>query len=198
MDANAIFTLSYGLYLLSVNDGARDNACIINTAMQITDQPLRLTLGVNKANHTASTLDETGVFALSVLSQDAGMDLFRHFGFQSGREVDKFASRNDPRASNGLRYLDTACCAVLCGKIRSVMDCGTHQLYLADVTDMKALASAPPMTYAYYHSNVKPRRPAPSRGYTCRICGYHYDGDVLPPDFICPICKHGAEAFQRD
>ena len=198
MDMSAIFSLSYGLYVLSVRDGARDNACIVNTVIQITQEPLRVAVCVNKLNHTGEILSKTGVFNVSVLSEEADMDLFRHFGFQSGREVDKFENRNDPVSENGLRYLDKACCAVISGKVYQTVDCGTHVMYLADVTDMKAFAGAPPMTYAYYHQNVKPAKKPEKRGYTCTICGYHYDGEPLPPDFICPICKHGAEAFEKD
>ena len=130
------------------------------------------------------------------------MDLFRRFGFQSGRDVDKFAGRTDPTSENGLRYIDGPANALISGKVEQAIDCGTHMLYIALVTEARKLSDAPSMTYAYYFANVKPKpqpKPAeakPRRGFVCRICGYFYEGDELPPDFICPLCKHGAADFE--
>ena len=130
------------------------------------------------------------------------MDLFRHSGFQSGRDVDKFAGRTDPTSENGLRYIGGPANALISGKVEQAIDCGTHMLYIALVTEARKLSDAPSMTYAYYFANVKPKpqpKPAeakPRRGFVCRICGYFYEGDELPPDFICPLCKHGAADFE--
>ncbi len=202
LDPTALFTLSYGLYVLTAREGDRDLGCIVNTVTQLTENPTRIAVSVNKQNFTNEVIQRTGVFNVSVLTEAAPMDLFRHFGFQSGRDVDKFAGRADPVSENGLRYLDGPVNALISGKVEQAIDCGTHMLYIALVTEARKLSDAPSMTYAYYFANVKPRpqpKPAqekPRRGFVCRICGYFYEGDELPPDFICPLCKHGAADFE--
>lgn len=202
LDPTALFTLSYGLYVLTAREGGRDLGCIVNTVTQLTENPTRIAVSVNKQNFTNEVIQRTGLFNVSVLTEAAPMDLFRHFGFQSGRDVDKFAGRADPVSENGLRYLDGPANALISGKVEQAIDCGTHMLYIALVTEARKLSDAPSMTYAYYFANVKPRpqpKPAqekPRRGFVCRICGYFYEGDELPPDFICPLCKHGAADFE--
>lgn len=202
LDPTALFTLSYGLYVLTAREGGRDLGCIVNTVTQLTENPTRIALSVNKQNFTCEVIRRTGLFNVSVLTEAAPMDLFRHFGFQSGRDVDKFAGRTDPVSENGLRYLDGPVNALISGKVEQAIDCGTHMLYIALVTEARKLSDAPSMTYAYYFANVKPKpqpKPAqekPRRGFVCRICGYFYEGDELPPDFICPLCKHGAADFE--
>lgn len=201
LDPTALFTLSYGLYVLTAREGDRDCGCIVNTVTQLTENPTRIALSVNKQNFTNEVIQRTGVFNVSVLTEAAPMDLFRHFGFQSGRDVDKFAGRTDPTSENGLRYIDGPANALISGKVEQAIDCGTHMLYIALVTEARKLSDAPSMTYAYYFANVKPKpqpKPAekPRRGFVCRICGYFYEGDELPPDFICPLCKHGAADFE--
>lgn len=202
LDPTALFTLSYGLYVLTAREGGRDLGCIVNTVTQLTENPTRIAVSVNKQNFTNEVIQRTGLFNVSVLTEAATMDLFRHFGFQSGRDVDKFAGRADPVSENGLRYLDGPVNALISGKVEQAIDCGTHMLYIALVTEARKLSDAPSMTYAYYFANVKPRpqpKPAqekPRRGFVCRICGYFYEGDELPPDFICPLCKHGAADFE--
>lgn len=201
LDPTALFTLSYGLYVLTAREGDRDCGCIVNTVTQLTENPTRIALSVNKQNFTNEVIQRTGVFNISVLTEAATMDLFRHFGFQSGRDVDKFAGRTDPTSENGLRYIDGPFNALISGKVEQAIDCGTHMLYIALVTEARKLSDAPSMTYAYYFANVKPKpqpKPAekPRRGFVCRICGYFYEGDELPPDFICPLCKHGAADFE--
>ena len=192
LDPTALFNLSYGLYVLTAREDGRDCGCIVNTVTQ---------LSVNKQNFTNEVIQRTGVFNISVLTEAATMDLFRHFGFQSGRDVDKFAGRTDPTSENGLRYIDGPANALISGKVEQAIDCGTHMLYIALVTEARKLSDAPSMTYAYYFANVKPKpqpKPAeqPRRGFVCRICGSFYEGDELPPDFICPLCKHGAADFE--
>lgn len=202
LDPTALFTLSYGLYVLTAREGGRDLGCIVNTVTQLTENPTRIAVSVNKQNFTNEVIQRTGVFNVSVLTEAATMDLFRHFGFQSGRDVDKFAGRTDPVSENGLRYIGGPANALISGKVEQAIDCGTHMLYIALVTEARKLSDAPSMTYAYYFANVKPRpqpKPAqekPRRGFVCRICGYFYEGDELPPDFICPLCKHGAADFE--
>lgn len=201
LDPTALFTLSYGLYVLTAREGGRDLGCIVNTVTQLTENPTRIAVSVNKQNFTNEVIQRTGVFNVSVLTEAAPMDLFRHFGFQSGRDVDKFAGRTDPVSENGLRYISGPANALISGKVEQAIDCGTHMLYIALVTEARKLSDAPSMTYAYYFANVKPRpqpKPAekPRRGFVCRICGYFYEGDELPPDFICPLCKHGAADFE--
>lgn len=202
LDPTALFTLSYGLYVLTAREGDRDLGCIVNTVTQLTENPTRIAVSVNKRNFTNEVIQRTGLFNVSVLTEAAPMDLFRHFGFQSGRDVDKFAGRTDPVSENGLRYIGGPANALISGKVEQAIDCGTHMLYIALVTEARKLSDAPSMTYAYYFANVKPRpqpKPAqekPRRGFVCRICGYFYEGDELPPDFICPLCKHGAADFE--
>lgn len=202
LDPTALFTLSYGLYVLTAREGDRDLGCIVNTVTQLTENPTRIAVSVNKQNFTNEVIQRTGVFNVSVLTEAAPMDLFRHFGFQSGRDVDKFAGRTDPVSENGLRYISGPANALISGKVEQAIDCGTHMLYIALVTEARKLSDAPSMTYAYYFANVKPKpqpKPAedkPRRGFVCRICGYFYEGDELPPDFICPLCKHGAADFE--
>lgn len=201
LDPTTLFTLSYGLYVLTAREDGRDCGCIVNTVTQLTENPTRIALSVNKQNFTNEVIQCTGVFNISVLTEAATMDLFRHFGFQSGRDVDKFAGRTDPTSENGLRYIDGPANALISGKVEQAIDCGTHMLYIALVTEARKLSDAPSMTYAYYFANVKPKpqpKPAekPRRGFVCRICGYFYEGDELPPDFICPLCKHGAADFE--
>ena len=202
LDPTALFTLSYGLYVLTAREGGRDLGCIVNTVTQLTENPTRIAVSVNKQNFTNEVIQRTGLFNVSVLTEAAPMDLFRHFGFQSGRDVDKFAGRTDPVSENGLRYIGGPANALISGKVEQAIDCGTHMLYIALVTEARKLSDAPSMTYAYYFANVKPKpqpKPAedkPRRGFVCRICGYFYEGDELPPDFICPLCKHGAADFE--
>lgn len=202
LDPTALFTLSYGLYVLTAREGGRDLGCIVNTVTQLTENPTRIALSVNKQNFTCEVIRRTGLFNVSVLTEAAPMDLFRHFGFQSGRDVDKFAGRTDPVSENGLRYIGGPANALISGKVEQAVDCGTHLLFIALVTEARKLSDAPSMTYAYYFANVKPKpqpKPAqekPRRGFVCRICGYFYEGDELPPDFICPLCKHGAADFE--
>lgn len=202
LDPTALFTLSYGLYVLTAREDGRDCGCIVNTVTQLTENPTRIAVSVNKQNFTNEVIQRTGVFNISVLTEAATMDLFRHFGFQSGRDVDKFAGRADPVSENGLRYIGGPANALISGKVEQAIDCGTHMLYIALVTEARKLSDAPSMTYAYYFANVKPKpqpKPAeakPRRGFVCRICGYFYEGDELPPDFICPLCKHGAADFE--
>ena len=200
VENNALFALSYGLFVLSAREGERDNACIINTAAQVTDTPKRISVMVNKRNLTHDMILRTGVFNLSVLSQEAGFGVFRQFGFRSGRDTaDKFDGAEAVRTANGLRYVTEGVNAVISGRVFQTVDCGTHTLFLAEVTEAHLLNAVPAATYAYYFEHIKPK-PQPAaeqkKGFVCKICGYVYEGDTLPEDFICPLCKHGAEDFE--
>ena len=198
MDNSALFKLSYGLFVLTAQQNGKDNGCIINTAMQITDDPKRIAIAVNKQNLTHDMILESGVFNLSVLAEDAVFWIFEHYGFQSGRTVDKFENIPDVRTANGVRYVEGCSNAVISGKVISATDCGTHTLFLADVTDAKILSDTPSMTYQYYFDHVKPKpQPTQTASWVCKICGYVYEGDPLPADFVCPWCKHGAEDFEK-
>ena len=175
MDNRAMYTLSYGLFLLSAQADGFDNACIINTACQVTSTPNRLTIAVNNANFTTGMIEKSGAFNLSVLDETAPFSVFEHFGFRSGRDGSKLDGVEYARSEN------------------------THKLFLAQVTDGETLSSVPAMTYAYYHANVKPKPAAPKtgkKGWRCKICGYVYEGETLPADFICPLCKHPASDFE--
>ena len=200
VDNQAMFALSYGLFVLSAREGERDNACIINTAAQVTDTPKRISITVNKQNLTHDMILKTGVFNLSVLSQDASFAQFQQYGFRSGRDTaDKFDGAEPVRTANGLRYEPAGTNAVLSGKVIQTLDCGTHTLFLAEVTEARVLSDVPSATYAYYFEHIKPKpQPAAEKktGFVCKICGYVYEGETLPEDYICPLCKHGAEDFE--
>lgn len=196
LDATALFNISYGLYVLIANDGRRDCGCIVNTVVQLTEKPLRIAVSVNKQNHTCSAVEKGGCFNISVLAEDAPMDLFKRFGFQSGRDVDKFAGSDEPVAENGLHYLKQHANALISGTVEQVVDCGTHLLFIAAVTQAEKWDAEPSMTYTYYFENVKPKKKEVKKGYVCRICGYFHEGEELPEDFVCPLCKHGPDDFE--
>ena len=190
VESNAMFKLSYGLFVLTARDGAKDNGCIINTAQQLTSAPMRISITVNKANYTHDMIEKTGAFNISVLTEGAPFGLFKQYGFQSGRTADKL-SGGEPRTENGIAYLSEHANAVISGKVISTVDCGTHTLFIADVTEAHVLSAEPSVTYAYYFAHIKPK-PQPAaekkKGFVCKICGYVYEGETLPPDFICPLC----------
>ena len=198
MDNNALFKLSYGLFVLTAREDGEDNGCIINTATQLTTEPCRISIAVNKENYTHDMVLRTGAFNLSVLSQEAVFWIFQHYGFQSGRDVDKFSNIPEARTPNGLRYVEGCSNAVISGKVISTVDCGSHTLFIADVTEAKNLSDEASMTYQYYFDHVKPKpEPADEKKWVCKICNYVYEGDELPADFICPWCKHPASDFEK-
>ena len=198
MDSNAFYKLSYGLFVLTARQGDKDNGCIINTAGQLTADPAKIQIAVNKANYTHDMIMATGEFNVSILSEDAVFWIFQHYGFQSGRDVDKFAMIPESRTKNGIRYVEGCTNAVISGKVITTIDCGTHTLFVADVTDAQVLSEEKSMTYQYYFDHVKPKpEPAKEASWVCKICGYVYEGDPLPADFVCPWCKHGAEDFEK-
>lgn len=197
MDTRALYNISYGLFVLSARDGDRKNGCIINTAEQVAFHPDRISVSVSKDCLTHEMIVKTGRFSVSVLTESAPFSLFSLFGFQSGRQIDKFAKTEHRIGYGGLPYLTAHTNAFLCCDVLSAADLGTHTLFIAELKDSGVLSREPSVTYAYYHKHIKPKPPAAAKkGYRCRICGYVYEGEPLPPDFICPICKHGASDFE--
>lgn len=198
MDNKAMFNLSYGLFILTAKDGAKDNGCIVNTVGQVTSQPNRISLTVNKANYTHDMILKTKEFNVSVLAENSKFETYKHWGFQSGRNTDKLESISFKRSANGLVYIAEETNAFLSAKVVSTMDLGTHTLFIADVTDGEVLSQVPSATYSFYQNNIKPK-PASTekkKGFICTVCGYIYEGETLPDDFICPICKHPASDFK--
>ncbi len=200
MDNKAYEKLSYGLFVLTVK-GKNHNGCIINTVMQTASAPDTLTFSVSKANFTHDILLENPEFTASVISEAADFELFRHFGFRSGRETDKFADFTDIKpASNGTLIITKGTNAYFSGTVKSTLDLGSHTLFTATITDMVVLNDTPSATYAYYHANIKPKPQTAPKSQTvwrCKICGYEYVGETLPDDFICPLCKHPASDFEK-
>ncbi len=196
---NTMFKLTYGLFVLSAKDGEKDNGCIVNTVQQVTDSPNRIAVTVNKSNYTHDMIQKTGKFNVSILSEDASFDLFQHFGFQSGRDVDKLKDWKDyERAENQIIYVTKGCNGYLCAKVMDTMDLGTHTFFLAEVEDGDILNNIESVTYSYYHKKIKPQpKETKTTGWRCKICGYVYEGEELPSDFICPLCKHGAADFEK-
>ncbi len=202
IEKEAMYKLTYGLFVLTTKDGAKDNGCIVNTVSMITDTPKRVTVYVNKNNYTEELIRKTGVFNACVLTEKAPFETYKQFGFSSGRDTDKFAGKTYQRTENGLYYVSEGCNAVISAKVEQILDVGTHTLFVAEVTEAKVLSEEKSVTYEYYLNNVKPKpqaQPAQEQGaekWVCKICGYTHEGE-LPKDFICPWCKHGAEDFER-
>jgi len=200
VDSAAMFKLSYGLFVLTATDGDKDNGCIINTAIQITDQPHRISVTVNKMNLTNEMIEKTRVFNISVLTENAPFRVFERFGFQSGRNADKFANCGyDNRAVNGVKYIPEHTNCVISGKVINTHDYGTHITFTADVTQAFILSSEPSVTYQYYFDHIKPKpqvSKAVKTGYVCKICGYVHEDGSFPNGFICPLCKHGVKDFE--
>lgn len=202
MDTQTMFKLTYGMFVLTSAAGDNHSGCIINTAGQVTETPNRITIAVNSSSYTCELLRKSGIFNLSILSEDASFDTYRHFGFQSGRTVDKFAGYlGCERGDNGLYYLTEGCNGCISGKVEQAIDLGSHILFIAGVEDMKDLSGVPSATYTYYQEKIKPKPKAQAAekrvAWRCRICGYVYEGEALPADFICPLCKHPASDFEK-
>ena len=204
MDKKSMYKISYGLFVVTAELDGKDNGCITNTLAQVTSEPNRVSLTVNKTNYTHDMILSSGKFTASIISQKADFELFRHFGFQSGRDVDKFASFADTkRLADGTLCITRGTNAYISGKVIQTVDLGTHTMFIADVTDMEVLSDAPSATYAYYLENIKVKPQEVGKtddGQTiwrCTICGYEYVGEEIPADFICPLCKHPASDFEK-
>ena len=198
LDPTALFKIGYGLYVVTCNDGKKDNGLIVNTVTQVSDNPNRIAVNVNKANYSCEVIKNTGRLNVSVLSEDATFKIFEHFGFQSGKNVNKFAGyEHQAKAVNGLPYLTKYANAYISGNVTGMVDLGTHIMFICEVTESVKLSDIETMTYTYYQNNVKPKPETDKKGWVCDICGYIYEGEDLPEDFICPLCKHGAADFSK-
>ena len=197
IDPTALFNIGYGLYVVTSKDGEKDNGLIVNTVTQVTDKPNRVAVTINKMNHSCELIAKTGVLNVSTLAEDAPFKLFEHFGFQSGKDVDKFAGfGHTQRSSNGLLFLDKYSNGYISCKVINQVDLQTHIMFLCDVTQCVRLNDRETMTYSYYQKNVKPKPEKDKKGFVCKVCGYVYEGEELPEDYICPLCKHGVQDFE--
>lgn len=199
MDTSVMFKIGYGLYVLTAKDDAKDNGCIINTVMQVTSNPLQVAIALNKKNYTNEMIQKTRKFNLSILSEKADFEIYKHFGYQSGREVDKFASFTEAKRSpNGVLYITKGTNAYISAYVQQEVDLGTHSLFIAQLVATESLSDDKSATYDYYQNFVKQKQEnVAKKGWRCKICGYIYEGENLPVDYICPICKHGAIDFER-
>ena len=194
----ALYNIPYGLYVLTAK-GEKLNGCVINTLQQVTSNPERISITVNKDNYTTSLIEKSGEFNISILDINTNFETIKNFGFSSGRDVDKFEQFKDFKLSkNGLPYITKNTNSYLSAKVVSKTDVGTHITFVADVTEDVVLSEVESITYSYYLKNVKPKPEAKNKNkYVCTVCGYVYEGETLPKDFICPICKHGVEVFEK-
>ena len=196
-DMTALFKIGYGLYVVTSNDGTKDNGLIVNTVTQLTDNPYRVAVNINKANYSHHVIKQTGILNVNCLSVEAPFKVFETFGFQSGRTVDKFADCTPLRSDNGLVFLPRYINAFLSLKVEQYVDLGTHGMFICSVTEARVISDAETMTYTYYQKSVKPKpQTEGKKGYVCKICGYVHEGDELPDDFVCPLCKHGPADFE--
>ncbi len=199
-DMNALFRIGYGLYVVTTNDGKRDNGCIVNTVTQLTDTPLRISVNINKANYTYNTVHHKGIMNINCLSEEAPFKVFEAFGFKSGRSENKFANCGDepPRTDNGLVFLPRYINAVMSLKVIKEVDFDTHAMFICEVTEARVMSNTETMTYSFYQKHVKPRPDTEGKtGYICKVCGFIYEGEELPDDYICPLCKHGVADFEK-
>ena len=196
-DLTALFRIGYGLYVVTSNDGKKDNGLIVNTVIQLTDTPNRVAVNINKANYSHHVIKQTGMLNVNCLSTEAPFSVFQQFGFQTGRSVDKFAGQTVHRSDNGLVFLDKYINAFMSLKVEDCVDLGTHGMFICSVTEARVMSNQETMTYTYYQNNVKPKPETEGKkGFVCKVCGYIYEGDELPADYICPLCKHGAADFE--
>lgn len=203
MDNKAMFKISYGLFVLTAKKGDKNNGCIINTAMQVTSEPNRISVTVNKANYTHDMIKETGKLTVSTISQDADFELFKRFGFSSGADTDKFDGFDAFKESvNGTVYITQGTNSFISAEVEQEVDLGSHTMFICKVTDAEILNDTPSATYEYYHANIKPKpqetaAPAGKTVWRCTICGFEYEGEELPADYVCPLCKHPASDFEK-
>ena len=198
LDPKALFKIGYGLYVVTSKDGKKDNGCIVNTVSQLTDSPLRVAVNINKLNYTHDIVKKTGVLNVNCLNNEAPFSVFQSYGFRSGRDADKFEGVDVIRSENGLVVLPNYINAFISLKVDNYVDLGTHGMFICSVTESKIINNIETMTYNYYQANVKPRPDADKKkGFVCKVCGYVYEGDTLPEDIVCPLCKHGAADFEE-
>ena len=195
---SALFNIGYGLYVITSKDeNGKDNGLIVNAVMQVTNTPNRIAVAINKQNYSHDTIKASGIMNVNCLSVEAPFSVFERFGFASGRDTNKFADITPLRSDNGLAYLKEYINAYISLKIETYTDLGTHGLFICSITEAEVVSDKETMTYTYYQKNVKPKpQEKKNKGYVCKICGYVYEGDPLPEDFVCPWCKHGAQDFE--
>lgn len=199
IEKEAMYKITYGLFVVTSTDGEKQNGCIVNTVSMLTDNPKRIVVFVNKANYTEELLRKTGIMNVSVLTESTPFAVFKQFGFCSGRDTDKFAGKEYPKMENGLYYLPEYTNAVMSAKVIDFYDYGTHTLFVAEVVEAKKLSEENSVSYEYYQKHIKPKPEAQKSDkekWVCKICGYVHEGE-LPEDFICPWCKHPASDFER-
>ncbi len=196
-EKEVLFQLGYGLYALTTRDGAKDNACIVNSVMQVTSSPLIIGVCVNKQNYSCELIKKTRRMNINVLTEETPFELFKHFGFQSGRDVDKFKESDLVRSYNGLVILPEYSNGFISLNVEKELDFGTHILFICIPTEGEVFSDEPSVTYAYYQKNIKGKPASEKKGYVCKVCGYVYEGESLPEDFVCPWCNHGAIDFEQ-
>ena len=197
IDNKALFTIGYGLYVVTSNDGKKDNGLIVNTVTQVTNTPNRIAVTINKANYSHHVIKQTGKMNVNCLSVDAPFSVFECYGFRSGRNVNKFEGQEVDRTDNGLVMLPKYINAVMSLEVEQYVDLDTHGMFICRVTEARVISDRETMTYTYYQNNVKPKPETEGKkGYVCKVCGYVYEGDELPEDIVCPLCKHGAADFE--
>ena len=199
LDKKALFNISYGLYVVTSNDGSKDNGLIVNTVTQVTSDPARIMVAINKQNYSHDVILKSGKMNVNCLTTDAPFSVFERFGFQSGRDVNKFKNEVVKRLDNGLVVLSKYINSYMGLEVESYTDLDTHGMFICKVTEASVVSNNPSMSYDYYHKNVKPKsnNKKETKGYVCTICGWVYEGDPLPEDIVCPLCKHGADAFEK-
>ena len=196
-DLTALFNIGYGLYVVTSNDGKKDNGLIVNTVTQVTNTPNRVAVTINKENYSHHVIRQTGVMNVNCLDTSAPFSIFQTFGFQSGRSVDKFQGQEPLRSDNGLVFLSRHINSFMSLKVEQYIDLGTHGMFICAVTEARVISDNPTMTYTYYQDNVKPQPETEGKkGFVCKVCGWVYEGDTLPEDIVCPLCKHGAADFE--
>ena len=199
MNTSALFKIGYGLYVLTANEQGKDNGCILNSVMQVTSNPCQLAVCINKNNYTCEMVQHTKKFNLSVLAEGVSFDMFKNFGYQSGKNTDKFTNFVDvKRSPNGIYYITKDTNAYFSAYVQQEIDLGTHIMFIAQLVEAEVLSEKPTVTYDYYQKNIKPApQKIEKKGWRCKICGFIYEEEVLPPDYICPVCKHGAIDFEK-
>lgn len=197
LDLTSLYKIGYGLYVVTSNDGERDNGLIVNSVIQISNKPLQLLVCIDKKNYSHDVIKNTGKMNVNCITVSAPFAIFENFGFKSGRDFNKFAEISAFKSENGLNVLEKNVNSFLSLKVESYLDFGSHGGFICSVTEAKVLTDEDSMSYAYYHKYVKPKPKKTLTGYTCKICGYFYEGEPLPDDFICPICKHPASDFEK-
>jgi len=193
----AIYNIPYGLFIVTAKENNKINGCIINTLMQVTSSPVKISITINKDNFTTKMIQKTGLFNVSILDMNTSFDMIQHFGFQSGKNINKFENFKDYKLNdNEIPYITKNTNSYISCKVVSSLDVGTHIIFIADVIEDVVLTNNETLTYSYYLNNIKPKPQTKKKSYVCRICGYVYEGDNLPEDFICPICGHGISDFE--